>query len=78
MTNLETYSLNAIPVDACDLGEGPTWHEAEQSFYWVDILNGRLHNWHPEKKAHQSWTFEKLIGCVCVCESGGLKNKFLD
>ncbi|BCE01623.1 SMP-30/gluconolactonase/LRE family protein [Marinicellulosiphila megalodicopiae] len=72
MNKLEVISIETLPVDPCSLGEGPTWHEPEQSFYWVDILKNRLHNWHPIKQTHRSWTFEKMIGCVGVCESGKL------
>jgi len=36
----------AVWVDcACEVGEGPLWHAAEQRLYWVDIPAGRLY-WH--------------------------------
>jgi len=72
VTKLTVQSINALPVSPCLLGEGPTWHAAKQTFFWVDILNGRLHNWVPSTQTHRSWVFEKLIGCVCVCQSGQL------
>jgi sugar lactone lactonase YvrE len=38
---LNSYNFTTIPAQ-CYLGESPYWHATRQSFFWVDIENGRL------------------------------------
>jgi sugar lactone lactonase YvrE len=33
-----------------NLGEGPAWDASRGLLYWVDILAGDLHIFHPQKK----------------------------
>jgi sugar lactone lactonase YvrE len=42
---LKTYNYTSIPSQ-CFLGEGPYWHATRQSFFWVDIENGKLFEHH--------------------------------
>jgi len=38
---LQAYTYSTIPAQ-CFLGESPYWSEERQSFFWVDIENGKL------------------------------------
>lgn len=38
---MKTYNYTSIPSQ-CFLGEGPYWNQERQSFFWVDIENGKL------------------------------------
>lgn len=38
---MNSYKLTTIPAQ-CYLGESPYWHAKRQSFFWVDIENGKL------------------------------------
>jgi len=38
---LQTYTYSTIPAQ-CFLGESPYWSVERQSFFWVDIENGKL------------------------------------
>lgn len=38
---MKTYNYTSI-TSQCFLGEGPYWHVDRQSFFWVDIENGKL------------------------------------
>lgn len=46
------------------LGEGTCWSEREQALYWVDILEHRLHRYHPKNNARDSWQFDETISAV--------------
>jgi D-xylonolactonase len=45
-----------------DLGEGPLWHAASQSFYFVDIHGCAIHAWTPATEQRQSWRTPERIG----------------
>ncbi|MAG34892.1 MAG: hypothetical protein CL878_01360 [Dehalococcoidia bacterium] len=42
---------------ACETGEGPLWHHAEQRVYWVDVpvvgSAGRIHRFDPATGQHE-------------------------
>jgi D-xylonolactonase len=48
------------------LGEGPLWSVEQQSLYWVDILNRRLHRYSP-RQGRRSWQFDQEISAVAEC-----------
>lgn len=63
-----------------ELGEGPIWDARRRLICWVDIINGRIHEWSPEKDSHQTIDVGQMIGAMAVCTDGNyvaaLKNGF--
>lgn len=55
----------------CTLGEGPVWHATEQKLYWVDIPEGKVHTYHPESGAHQSFKLSDTMAALGICANGG-------
>ncbi|MBO9648666.1 MAG: SMP-30/gluconolactonase/LRE family protein [Variovorax sp.] len=49
---------------AATLGEGTLWSRREAALYWVDILEKRLHRFHPASDARASWDFDEEISAV--------------
>lgn len=46
------------------LGEGPHWDHQKQQLYWVDILENKVHVYHPNKNQQQTIEFSEPIGAV--------------
>lgn len=63
-----------------ELGEGPIWDAPRGLICWVDILNGLIHEWSPEKKTHHTLKVGQMIGAMAVCTDGNyvaaMKNGF--
>ena len=57
---------------ACNTGEGPLWHAAEQRLYWVDIPQGRLFRYHPASGAHEMCFEGRPLGGFTIQADGGL------
>ncbi|MEN2281804.1 SMP-30/gluconolactonase/LRE family protein [Algoriphagus sp. SE2] len=60
---MNTYQYTSIP-SKCFLGEGPYWHSARQSFFWVDIENGKLFEHAPTSGITNSITFPHRLTVV--------------
>jgi len=66
-----TTQPTRVQAPVCTLGEGPVWDARDQSLYWVDI---------PERRVHQiaadgslsSWDTGQPVGTVVPRASGGL------
>jgi sugar lactone lactonase YvrE len=51
-------------------GEGPIWWEG--ALYYVDIEGKKVHCYHPETGAEQSWDVGRRVGTVVPRSKGGL------
>lgn len=75
---MKISSPELLVADGCLLGEGPSWDAARQQLYWVDIIPGILHLYHPAEGRDESFEIGKKIGCVTPTLSGrvmlGLKD----
>lgn len=58
-----SYHYSVIPAQ-CFLGEGPYWHVGRQSFFWVDIENGKLFEHHLASGKTNSKSFPHRLTLV--------------
>ncbi len=62
-----------LVLDArCGLGEGPVWDEREGWLYWVDILAGRVHRWHPGTDQVETMETGEPAGAAALRTNGGM------
>ena len=63
---------------SCVLGEGPVWDSKTNSIFWLDILNGQLHEFSTATNTFRSLEIGQMIGCIAIGSNGnfiaGLKN----
>jgi sugar lactone lactonase YvrE len=67
MAEQQPYSTSKATLvypAANTLGEGPVWHAARQSFFWVDIEGRRLHEVAWPAGVVKSWPMPQRIGTV--------------
>jgi sugar lactone lactonase YvrE len=57
---------------AATLGESPRYSAADNCLYWVDIDACRVHRTDLATKADDIITLPEQIGCLALCQSGGL------
>lgn len=62
---------NVLSVQA-ELGECPLWSVEQQVLWFVDIIAPALHRFDPSSGEHQVWPVAEDIGCIGLCEDGGL------
>ena len=51
-----------LPVDSCDLGEGPLWHPKLESLFWFDINAFKMFNWKDGKL--EVWSFSEPVSAA--------------
>lgn len=56
----------------CILGEGPVWDAKRELIYWVDIVEGHVHQLSPASKQHRIIRVHQMIGAVALCKNGHL------
>jgi sugar lactone lactonase YvrE len=66
-----TTKPERVQAPVCTLGEGPVWDGRDQSLYWVDIPEGRVHQLAPDG-SFSSWDIGQPVGAVVPRASGGL------
>ncbi|WP_173916713.1 SMP-30/gluconolactonase/LRE family protein [Halobacillus sp. Marseille-Q1614] len=54
------------------LGEGPCWDPENQHFYWVDILEKKIHRLDTVTKEREEITLESYVGAAALKQNGGL------
>jgi sugar lactone lactonase YvrE len=55
-----------------ELAESPVWDEDRQCLWWVDITEGMLHRFDPEKRRDESESVGAELGAVALRQDGGL------
>lgn len=61
-----------IVADTGDqIGEIPTWDEAEQALYWIDLLTPRMHRYRPGDGEVTTWETPELFSAFAMREGGG-------
>jgi sugar lactone lactonase YvrE len=64
--------VQKLPVPACNLGEGPVWSDRDGCLYYVDIFGQNVSAYAPSTGKHRAFHFEKTVGSLAECKSGGL------
>lgn len=72
MSNQQQFVATELYASANIIGEGPIWHAARNSFFWVDIEGKKLHEMNWIDKQVQVWEMPQRIGMVVVAEDGNL------
>lgn len=54
------------------LGEGPVWDAHSRRLWWVDILNGRIHAFDPDRRENRTYDIGEYVGALALRQSGGL------
>ena len=61
-----------IVVDhTCELGEGPVWDAQKQIIFWLDIKQGKIHQYNPANNQHSYFNVDEMVGCIVPREQGG-------
>jgi len=58
--------LDRIVDCQCHTGEGPLWHPDDELLYWVDIPNGLLYRYDPNRAVHERCYRTDTIGGFTV------------
>ena len=62
-----------LVLDArAELGEGPVWHAASGTLYWVDLFAGVVHHYQPASGLAGRVEVGEFVGCVAPRAGGGL------
>ena len=59
-----------VAPHCCLLGEGPIWDDETKTIYWVDILNGNIHEFCTTENVHRTIQVNEIIGAVALCTNG--------
>ncbi len=70
MTKPLAQPYKVVTSNRCLLGEGPVWDSQRQVIYWLDILNGIIHEHSPSKNSHRQIPLNDMVGAVALCKNG--------
>lgn len=59
-----------VCTHCCELGEGPIWDSSNQLIYWLDIVNGEIHEWSPNDKTLRTISVGRMIGSMALSTDG--------
>ncbi|WP_082234417.1 SMP-30/gluconolactonase/LRE family protein [Halobacillus massiliensis] len=54
------------------LGEGPLWDPEHNHFYWVDIVEKKIHRFNTETNEKEEVLFDSPVGAAAINQKGGL------
>lgn len=63
--------IELVHPHRCLVGEGPVWDPQKQAIYWIDIIDGHIHEYIPAKETFRTICVNQMIGSFAVCKSGG-------
>lgn len=70
ITTTQAQQYDIVVPHCCLLGEGPVWDEQTGSICWIDLLNGRIHEYTHATNLFRTLAVNDLIGAVALCENG--------
>ena len=60
------------PFLRCTLAEGPLWDSSRDCLWWVDILPGHIHRFHPDTGQHHVLGVSTTVGTLALTDDGDL------
>ncbi|HUQ64771.1 MAG TPA: SMP-30/gluconolactonase/LRE family protein [Flavitalea sp.] len=72
MHTLTNIKIQSVGKSHCTLGESPVWCEANQTLFWVDILENIIYSYQAEEKKINSWKVHEHVGFFVVMSNGNL------
>lgn len=66
------YTLTPLADYACNTGEGPLWHPAENAVYWTDIPAGRIFRYDCATGEHHPIEIGRPVGGFTLQADGAL------
>lgn len=67
-----TAKIDQFGTTVAELGEGPMWSVAEQTFYWIDVTQRRLYRQSRAEDQAAHWSLERMPGSFGFRAGGGL------
>ncbi|WP_136440951.1 SMP-30/gluconolactonase/LRE family protein [Pacificoceanicola onchidii] len=64
--------ITCVAPTRSGIGEGAVWDVGDQRLWWVDIPNGLIHRYDPERGTNETFEFGEPVGCIARREKGGL------
>ena len=61
--------MNCIWQNDALLGEGPLWVARENSIYWLDILQNRVHRLDVGSGERRTWHFAEPVTSLFACST---------
>lgn len=52
------------------LAEGPVWDAKRKVICWIDILNGKIHEWSEKDAVYRETDVKQMIGSMAICSDG--------
>jgi sugar lactone lactonase YvrE len=57
-------TIDLISNHKCLLAEGPVWDAERHEIYWIDILNGAVHQYASDSDNHRVFPVNEFIGSL--------------
>lgn len=67
--NAPLQNIKVVGNISSSLGEGPLWDEKNNKIYWIDILNGHLHSFDPQKNEQTTIELHQMIGSFSLSQN---------
>lgn len=64
------WQIDVVVKHSCTLAEGPVWDADRRAIYWIDIINGEIHEYETAENKHRTIQVHDLIGCIALSKSG--------
>jgi len=62
--------VERVVEHSCLLGEGPVWDASNNCIWWLDILNGVIHQFSTITSQHKVIEVGQMIGCIALTTDG--------
>lgn len=71
MSTPTSNASHALKIQST-LGEGPLWDPERNAYWWIDIIEKKLHLFDPASRQNRTWQLDYMPGTVVTRQSGGL------